>query len=505
MEKEMLTQLKADYAGLLALCKSGQARSTPVPDDKLKKALGPETFCAICASNAPEIDFSLKLFSLQDWFAEHAPPAPAPGDDTADQVYLDACIDSLSAEVARRMESGECDPASIASEAVRDCGTHFSGKLIHSDANGAAMFAPAAASRQPHVSSRSLAARGIRLPLDQSKLDNKGVYQRVVKILNQDAIVEQSKVPPIATKAMEAGAAQAIEQAGKRRTPFVDHRLRQILLPSGEGYLAVSPLAAGGWCALADQAASAVEMAQFLQEQERGQDDKPSPANKQARKRGPKSKDPASDETPPAPKKPRRLFDRLGFPVGGAIVRNTSLHPARAVQNPLYFATPQRMMDQRAAWSFVSVPVRLWITTSEIEQFSKQHAQIQSHDTIGQSSSITAVGVQSSGALAAIVYRLHRTMMDLSALVAEAEYPNGDARVAIDEALLRDKRKEPPTALDLCVVRGSFGAAYRSAMAQAVTDGLARQVVDQKTKAPLLGSVDRERISRAVETLLESA
>lgn len=503
MDKETLAQLKRDYAGLLALCKSGQARTTPVPDDKLKKAFDPHSFCRICASNAPEIDFSLKLFSLQDWFAEHSPSPPPSGDDAAARVYLDACIDALSAEVVRRMDDGQCDPALIASEAVLDCGTHFSGKLIHSDANGAAMFAPDALTAQPHVSSRSLAALGIRLPLDQSKLDNKGVYQRVVKILNQDALVGQARVPAGAIASVESGAALAIKQAGQRRPSVVDHRLRQILLPAAEGYLAVSPLAAGGWSVLADQAAGAVEMAQFLQEQGRAESpESPQPKKKE---KGRKPKGIADDDTTPQPKKPRRLFERLGFPVGGAIVRNASLHPARAVQNPLYFGVPQRQVDLRAAWSFVSAPVRLFFTRSELEKFAAQHAQIRGYDSIGQSSSITAVGVQASGALAAIVHGQHRRMMELSAVISEADYPNGDASVAIDEAVLRAKRTKPPSALDLCIVRRSFGADYRAAMAQAITDALYRRALDKKTQAPLLGAVDRERISRAVETLLESA
>jgi len=501
MDQETLAQMKLDYAGLLALCKSGPARVTPVPEEKIKKAVDPQSFCVVCAANTPEIDFSLKLFSLQDWFAEHAPPAPTSGDDAAARAYLDACIDSLSSEVVRRMEAGQCDPTSIAAEAILDCGTHFSGKLIHSDANGAAMFAPSALTTQPHVSSRSLAARSIRLPLDQSKLDNKGVYQRVVKVLNQDPIVAQARVPMCAIAAIEVGATRAINQAAQHRPSTVDHRLRQILLPAAGGYLAVSPLAAGGWCVLADRAASAVEMAQFLEEQHRAE----SPESAQPKRKGRKPKDLAVNDTASQPKKPRRLFERMGFPVGGAIVRNASMHPARAVQNPMYFHVPQRQVDLRAAWSFVSVPVRLFLTRSEIAQFAAQHAQIRNYDSIGQSSSITAVGVQARGALAAIVYRQHRAMMGLSALISEAEYPTGDASIAIDEALLRAKRKDQLPALDLCIVRGSFGAEYRAAMAQAITDALFRGTRDQRTQAPMLAAVDRERISRAIENLLESA
>jgi hypothetical protein len=501
MDQETLAQMKLDYAGLLALCKGGPARTTPVPDDKLKKAFDPHSFCLVCASNVPEIDFYLKLFSMQDWFAEHAPPAPPSGDDAAARAYLDACVDSLSSEVVRCMDAGQCDPALIASEAVLDCGTHFSGKLIHSDANGAAMFAPAASTTQPHVSSRSLAARSIRLPLDQSKLDNKGVYQRVVKVLNQDAIVAQARVPASVIAAIEAGAARAIKQAGQRRPSVVDHRLRQILLPTADGYLAVSPLAAGGWCVLADQAAGAIEMAQFLQEQDRAEP----PESPQPKKKGPKPKDIDANDTAPQPKKPRRLFERLGFPVGGAIVRNASLHPARAVQNPLYFGVPQRQVDLRAAWSFVSAPVRLLLTKAELEKFAAQHVQIRDYNSIGQSSSLTSVGVQASGALAAIVYRQHRRMMELSAVISEADYPNGETRVPIDEALLRTKRSEPPSELDLCIVRRSFGAEYRAAMAQAITDALYRCAIDKKTKTSLLRAIDRERISRAVEKILEAA
>jgi hypothetical protein len=96
-------------------------------------------------------------------------------------------------------------------------------------------------------------------------------------------------------------------------------------------------------------------------------------------------------------------------------------------------------------------------------------------------------------------------MMELSAVISEADYPNGETRVPIDEALLRAKRSEPPSELDLCIVRRSFGAEYRAAMAQAITDALYRCAIDKKTKTSLLRAIDRERISRAVEKILEAA
>ncbi|WP_031407434.1 hypothetical protein [Thiomonas sp. FB-Cd] len=501
MDHEQLAQTKKDFAGLMALCKGGPARETPVPDEKLKKTVDLRPFCAVCAANAPEIDFALKLFSLQGWFAGHAPPAPTPGDDAAARSYLDACTDALAAEVARRMDTGECDPAAIACESILDCGAHFSGKLIHSDVDGAAMPASTARTAQPHVSSRSLAAHGIKLLVDQSKNDNSGVYQRIVKIINQDALVAQARLPDRVIAGVMAGVARATDQVAQRRPTVVDHRLRQILLPTADGYLAVSPLAAGGWCALVASTAADAEMAQFLQEQSSAA----SPESSQPKKKGRKSKGSEAKGADTKPKKPRKLFDRLAFPVGGAIVRNVSLHPARVVQNPLYFSAPQRQVDLRAVWSFVSNPVRVSFLKSEMDAFAGQHAQLQESAAIGQSSSVTAVRVQASGALAAIVRRQHSVMTELSSLVSEVDYPDGEDAVPIDEDLLRAKRNQPPAALDLCIVRGSFGAEYRAAMAQAITDALFHRALDAKTKTPLLGAVDRERISRAVETVLESA
>jgi hypothetical protein len=42
-------------------------------------------------------------------------------------------------------------------------------------------------------------------------------------------------------------------------------------------------------------------------------------------------------------------------------------------------------------------------------------------------------------------------------------------------------------------------------MAQAITDALYRCAIDKKTKTSLLRAIDRERISRAVEKILEAA
>ena len=508
MNQEELSRMKQDYAALLALCKGGTSGSAPVPDDKLKKALHADDFCAICASSAPQIDFLLKLFSLQGWFADHAPISPpANCDESAAQAYLDACADLLCGEVTRAMESGECDPAVIASQAILENGAHFSGKLIHSSASGPALFVREASTSQPHVSSRSLASQGIGLPLDQSRLDNTGAYQRVLKIIEGDELVGRARVPQRAVETIRSGVLPAICEAQARRPLEVDHRLRQILLPDGESYLAVSPLAAGGWCALADQAAQSIEVLEAeesaLQKVEREAQevtDVPSPPKKRGR---PANLDAQSDKKNKAPK-PRRL-SRMSFPVGGAIVRNVSLYPKSVVQNALYFEAPQRNTDLRRVWSFVFAPTRLRIIRQEIEQIQAQMTRVQDTAFISSSSSLIAVQAQASGALAALVWRLHQEMRRLSALICESSYPNGDADVAIDEDLLRAKRKAEPTALDLCLVRGSFGADYRAAMAQTITDLLHRLVRDEKTQVPMLSMVDHERIGRAIEKMLEAA
>lgn len=498
MQDHEIAQLKATYQNLMVRCKGGSGRTTPVPDEKLKAAADGRSFCAICVANWPPADFYLKLFEFQVGFWEKAPVPPSvPVSEESVAAYLRECLDLLR-NWALQISASEI--AEKARRAVLDKGAHFSGKLIHSDVQGAFMLVAAKATHQPHLSSRSLAARGIDIPLDQCRLDNAGVYQRIVKIWSNDPILTECDFPQSIADAIRAGTREAIK-AGQEKVPaIVDHRLRQILLPSGDGYLAISPLAAGGMSALVDFAVRAIEADASFPADETESDGSQTPdilqlAQKPGRKKE-KSEEDATEERRP---KPIRL-NRLGFPVGGAIVRNTSLHSASVVQRPVFFMAPQRQVDMRRAWGFLARSVRLHLSASDLRDYAYYLSK--THGSVRKSAAGTAVDIECCGPLRRLVLDRHRKFMDLSALVAESHWLDGDQQIPINENLLRLRRSSSPTDLDICIVNQSFGTAYAQGFAKEVAALLASQVLDSKTGNPMLSIEDRLRVERAAQRIL---
>jgi len=458
MQKDEFERLRAKHAHLLSLCKSGQKRTVPVPTEKLRAARDERAFCALCAANVPELDAVVKLYGLQDAFAQHAPPPPQ-GDELAAQAYLDTCkawaaltLQSIPAERMRQ----------TARNAVLAFGAHFSGKLVNSNAQQAFRLATARATAQPHVSSRSLLAAKIELPLDQSKLDNSGVYQRIVKILEGDPLMEGAAVPAEHIEAIRAGAEEAIREAAARRIPSVDHRLRQVLLPTEGEYIAVTPLPAAGLALLWHKRLDAY----------------------------------------PKPAKWRKP-DKVSMPVGGAIVRNTTRLPANVIQEQLVFRTPQRNEQSRVLWRFV---YRTWQPRLLRESAQAAIASIHNFsesDVFGDSASVAAAKAQASGALRLLVVDCHRQANQLAQDIAEATFIEAGTEVQIDEPLLRRNRTGEITALDLAILHQSFGADYRHAMASTIVRALRTVASRSDGTDPLMGESDRERVIRAIETILE--
>ncbi|MDA8390729.1 MAG: hypothetical protein M0Z76_08395 [Gammaproteobacteria bacterium] len=509
MEKSEIAVLKAKHAALMGLC---AAKLTPEDEETISCE---RDFCQRCVKKESRVDFLLKLFSLQDGFEALYSETPPEPDENAARNYLDRALTwlrtqtvSVSPEQAR----------ALAREAVLNFGAHFSGKLIHSSATDAALLAPVRPTRQPHLFSRRLRQDAIPLPLDQGKLDNRGVYQRVLKVLYDDPVVPASGLDPAVIEAIRQGADEAL--AGALQAPvLVDHRLRQVLLPDGDDYLAASPLAAGGFSVLLHDAARALEEAAAEAEPDkRGKESKrgrgrPRKAREQDVSLLPSDsgsvigdeRDEGEAPSDVLPKAAKRLFSRVGLPFGGAIPRNASIHPKSAIQESFFFAAPQRNAEMNAAWRFVFRPWRPYVAKTQAEAIAKQVAGIEQSPVLHDSASLTAVKVQASGILATVVRACHAQAVDFAAGLAEALFRETDGEEReIDEALLRQHRSSELSALDLAIVRQSFNAKYRTAMAETLINIVGRLTVDGQTGQDAFGgAIGRQRAYRAIEKVLE--
>ena len=479
MNKEDLADLKTRHSALLKLCKGGASRNVPISEDKLKTVEDEQGFILACVTNEPRIDFYLKLLGLQEVFSTSL-PLPHAGLDAEvyAQEYIDKCLGTVK-ELASQVNLEQFQDA--VRDKVIDCGTHFSGKMINSDAADAFAVCAGGYHGQPHVSSRTIIAGGYSVPLDQAKLDNTGLYQRIIKVLEKDPIIQEAEVDGAILDTVEAGAKAAFASHGGKQTPVVDHRLRQILLPSGEHYIAVSPLASGGICVLFDRAIANIEQVTTdAVEQEANSTEE--------------------DDDSKKPVASRRLYTRLNFPVGGAIVRNVSIHPKGVIQRPIFFDVPIRHPDRRAAWAFVYKPLRLFINRDQIDSFLRYIEGLP--DSIRKSSAATAIKVECAGPIREIAIGQHQQVMELAVHIQEIEFRDGDEKRPIDEALLSEKRANPPTSLDLAVVHGHFDQSYAKNLAETIAMRLYASVLIGKEKRPM-HQTDRDRITVAAKKILE--
>lgn len=491
--KDDIPILEAKHADLLSLC---QVKFTAGDRKKLAKHPDEQSFCRACVEREPRVDFLLKLFSLQDFFRKTIPPVPQP-DENAARAYVADCLGRLKAK-AEQMPLDEA--AGLARETVLEYGAHFSGKLIHSSAQEAFLLAPDATTQQPHLTSRRLRMTGRVLRLDQSKLDNRGIYQRVLRVLHQD-VPEDMELDPGLLEAIRRGATEALScSAISRRPQTVDYRLRQVLLPDGEDYLAVSPLAAAG------MSVQIHEAAQIIEEENRLEDASSDNPGKKRRGR-PRQKD--SDEQPEengaAEKQmpPKRIFQGMALLFGGGVARNTTLH-GRAVQESFFFGAPQRDMVSSRAWRFVFRPWRPSITKDDAKRVADQITAIENSPALKDSVSVHAIDIQSRGALGVLARQCHNQAVDLAREIGAAQFTEKDQDFSIDESLLRARRTQQPTDIDLAIVRQSFGLDYRIAMAQQIVESLRQLTKEKKTKQDaLFGMSVRQRVQHAIQKALE--
>ncbi len=137
--------------------------------------------------------------------------------------------------------------------AVNDL-VHFCSKTVNSNSALVGIrLSPDDALDAPYVAARTLLAREVSLELDYGKggAAVAGICKQVNAVLRNEPLAEQ------ASKEERTAIEEAMEQAKSSvflcGTDYVDHRLRQILIPRKDtegGYVAVTPITAGGICAL---------------------------------------------------------------------------------------------------------------------------------------------------------------------------------------------------------------------------------------------------------------
>ncbi|MFN4328771.1 MAG: hypothetical protein ACK4FF_07840 [Limnobacter sp.] len=472
--------LQNSHYGLLAdLCKSGPKRNIKLKVDDLLCAADTRHACAIIVANRPEISFGLTLFGLYDSFVEAMPGEPVEGDEKSAQSYIE-CAERFATQLIAAIEPK--DAKALASRKTREFATHFSAKLIHSSAKGSS-FAANKPTALPHLSARSLAASSINIPLDQKKNDSQGVYQRLVKIMSEDPMVVQAGIPSAILNAIQEGIAEGIEHARLNEDSSVDHRLKQILVPSGDSYIALSPMGSAGISVVVGDAAETL-----YQQWRTFHEAKPST---------PQAQPQTEKEAAPVLFKP----NKLKFEIGGANPRNATIHwTHQAFQRPLYFNVPMRRKAVSTAYHFVyRGHWKPSIDSNLIKGFFAQLASMESSAALHDSVSMKAVEVLATGQLAQIARSSYTQAKAFSAALEQGLIEVDGVEEEINKDLLnrlRPKANDIP-ALDLFLVNGNFGQEFMSALADTITSILNRAALRLNSGFPM-STVERERTTAAI-------
>lgn len=192
---------------------------------------------------------------------------------------------------------------------------HFSFKTVNSNAPGGGVrLAQSDALKLPYVAARCLMAASDPIALDY--IANAGATATVVKQTNAIAEDRAAQAGDDEIAAVEQALGEARASRFETGTEAVSIRLRQLLIPRDDGYVALTPLAAGGVC-------------KTLRQRLRDHDE--------ARRDAPK------DE------KPRRMHVPTAvFGIGGANPQNVGAL-VRDMQRPMVFFPPRESRSIKRA------------------------------------------------------------------------------------------------------------------------------------------------------------
>lgn len=466
---DVLSERKRRFKTLVRMCKGGANRTAAVKDDRLIKAKSDREFCAECAANICENDFLIKLLSLQERFAKECPEAPKDGEE-ATKHYLAQCA-SLLRKWASEIDSSEA--YEIAENSVASYATEFSVKLIHSGAEGCSIVADRYETSLTHISSRSMRKAGHEVLLDQLSNDSTGVYQRVNRVISDDPIAKESGLSDEVIAAMKAGAIKGLEIANSQEIKRVDQRLRQLLVPSGDGYISISPVASAGLNAVIGKRVSEWELLQPPKKPKKGKKEK------------------------------TEHLSRIDLEIGGSNSQNVTTLGSKEFYfaKPLYFYAPQRSMDVQDVWSFIHRRWVPYISNNDAIAVADQLAQLQKDKRVAEYASISAIDAQAVGDIKKLTRICDKQARDIAEKIATTQFHESGVEVEISKALIEGKRSEPIGTLDQCLLDQNFGAEYRESLARAITSELHAKLY-AINRNELNAEVDRLRTSGAIEKIL---
>lgn len=449
-----LAELKKKHKVLLKMC---QVRKD---DDKLKTALDERQFCLFCAVSKPEIGYYVKLLKLEDWFLERG-PEPPDGTEESAKSFLDKCRSVVRKKV---LETSEEEIAKTIKDTVLKYGTHFSGKLVNSRASPSSILAKKLKPTQPHLCSRKLLDQGYELLIDQAWFDNSGCFRRIAETINNDSILKEAEVPEHIIKAVSSCARQAIESQRNSINSIktIDYRLKQVLLPSGETYISVSPLSSSWIHKMLVDGDNAIR--KYLEEE--------------------------------AGKEQLHFYTVLNIEIGGRHYQNVSIYPE--VHKAILFDVPAVNKDWRLVWSFLYNPLKISIPKKDIDDWINSMPSGWNWDYPG--TSLGAIEELSKNkVLGKIVRDQHYKIQNLAEQLALFEMDDGSV---VDENLLKETRGNSISPLDLSILRGEFGSSYHEELARGIADYLGSYARDKQEK-PIMNKVAIDQVYRAALKILE--
>lgn len=480
-----VNELTGKYDALLKIC------AVETKPDFSKKVPSEAKFCCEYLLKSPPIDFLIKLFAWKNWLKEIAMENPPLSGEVEEQrAYYDRCWAALQERVR---STSLHEMHALARTAVVTKAGHFSGKLTHSSASDTGLLSSQSDTSQPHFSSRLLHRHGTPIRLDQVVNDSTGSFQRVALFLEKgcSAVDDIPLVAETLTRdmrmALEAGAREglAVLCAQGRQVTVVDHRLRQVVLPDGEGFVALTPLGAGGISELLKNADFHAKSPDDAQSEETCDLD-------------PIEEEPTtteSAESEEGQKNPTRAFlERVTLPVGGANPQNITLM-GFAVQDFFLFRAPQYDRSSSRLYRFLSVS---WVPHIPYAQArAVGHQLIASNSP--ESASVANVARQAMmGSLRALVRDCHKQALDMADLLDDHE------EITEDGVRAGRPSQSPLTILDLAIFHRDFSDDYRTAVAEHITMRLHTITTDRATAdGPLQGSIDRHRVQESVVSILQ--
>lgn len=542
-----LEAFNTKYKALLALCRSAggsssdedadaaaegdedadadakPARGSPVSKDKRKKATSERDFISIVALNNPEIDFLVKLFGLQDCFSNAILTDPLVSDCLSSSVVSDDLAITLMARLVGKLNAAidQRDLMTIEADAKATTLAHaseFHCRMVNSNVNMPPILSCQRGASTPHLSTHNVYGSSDTLGLiDQSKFDNSGSFQRILRVAKGDPLVQA--MPPDAAKAIRSGAQSALNEIRSRpinQDEPVDRRLRQILLPSSGGYIAASPLPANGIAMFLesaereytkikqDEIAQAIEAAKPAVSAENAT----TASTTGKTKRGRPKKDQESVVASGAPDQEKKpiFFYRIKFPYGGGNSQNVTLLPGRVILKPLFFSVPRAEFNLLSILRFKHYGWRP-ILSANIVNAALQCVLAKKDEFNAKAErepSISEIDRLTSGAFSSFIRAAHRRVVDFAATL-------GDYNAAQDEDQIVSKRVDRATltrnltALDEAIIDENFGNEYRDAMADTLLQALSRKCADRESGiSALSGRYASNLIKNAAMKTLEA-